>query len=231
VRVRIGARGVSVALGACLAGAAIAWLVSTPIKVERVSIRGMRMVAAGEIKRILNVRPGLPVGHGDVRRMESELERHAAFESASVSRGLTGTLHVRLVEREPVAWMRAFRCSVAEDGTLLPHVRQRDPSWICLEGVAVKHGKVSDVDAIREALAGRRYGREVDDSGGGVWRRLRSPADAWEWETGGKRIQMTSPIREDELKRLARFRRAYPEAWARARLLDLRFADRVVVKR
>lgn len=228
---RIGrwARRAGIAAGVCSAGVAVAWLVTVPLTVKRVDVRGARLVPAAEVERMAGVRPGTPIGPAKAGQIEADLKRHPGFRRVSVTRGLTGTLHVRVSEREPAAWLRGYRCAVAADGVLLPHVRQRDPSWISLDGIAVRDGRVEKPAVIGEALSGRSLGKEVDVSGGGVWRRL--PTGVWEWETGGKRIHMTSPIRTEEFKRLVRFRRAYPREWSRARLLDLRFADRVVVKR
>lgn len=223
------ARYAGLAAGAVAACAAVAWLCSVPLKIDRVNVRGARLVPPPEVERMIGVKPGTRLGPAGAEKIEEDLRRHPAFVSVSVTRGVTGTLHVRVSEREPVAWLRGYRCAVAADGVLLPHVRQRDPSWISLERVPVEKGRVKSPGVIGEALAGSSLGREADISDGGVWRRL--PADVWEWETGGKRIHMTSPIREEEFKRLTRFRRAHPRAWDRARLLDLRFAARVVVKR
>ncbi len=221
-------------LTVCLAGVLLWGLASMPVKIKRVSIRGQRYLSQAAVERMVNVKPGALVGRAEVRRIERDLIRHPAFQSVTVSRGVTGTLHVRVRERKPVAWIRAYRCAVAEDGTLLPYVRQRDPAWISLDGLKVVRGKVLKAGAVREALEGNALTQELDGfssgAGGGVWRRLPVPPPTWEWEMGGKRIHMTSPIQREEFKRLHRFQRAYPDAWARARWLDLRFADRVVVK-
>ncbi len=216
-------------VGALAGGGVLVWLTSLSITIDRVVVRGARLMKPAEVEKLVKVKPGTPMGRTEVRRVEAELARHPAFNGVSVSRGLTGTLHIRVTERNPVAWLSTYRCAVAEDGTLLSHVRRREAGWICLEGFAVEKGKVKQTDAIREALLGCALGRQEDEPSGGTWRRL--PENVWEWDRGGKRVYMTSPIDKNEFKRLKRFRRAYPEVWSRARLLDLRFAERVVVKR
>lgn len=220
------------ALAVGLAGVLLAKVVRMPVKIKRINIVGLRYLTPAEVERFMGVRPGALLTRSDVRRIERKLARHPAFLNVAVSRGVTGTLHVRAQEREPVAWMQAYRCAVAGDGTLLPHITVRDTAWIVLDGLPAQDGKVRAGHAIHEALeagslarlAGLTVAMGVDE----VWRRI--PAGCWEWDTGEKKVRLTSPLRPEEFERLQRFQQAYPDAWLRARMLDLRFADRVVVK-
>lgn len=220
------------ALAVGLAGVLLVKVARMPVKIKRINIVGLRHLTSAQVEHFVGVRPGALLTRSDVRRIERNLARHPAFRSVAVSRGVTGKLHVRVREREPVAWMQAYRCAVAGDGTLLPYIKVRDTAWMVLAGLPAQDGKVRASHAIHEALqAGslaRLAGLTVAVDGGEVWRRI--PAGCWEWGTGEKKIRLTSPLQPEEFKRLQRFQQAYPDAWLRARMLDLRFADRVVVR-
>jgi hypothetical protein len=227
-----------------------------PGRIVRISIRGARLVSRSEVARMVDVAPGAVIGNAEVRRIEMALARNPAFCGVSVSRGVTGTLHVSVREREPVAWLISHQCAVARDGTLLPHLSRRDDAWVSVNGFAVADGKAVGSDAVMEAVSALSLARELGVAGagasgagasgagasgagpglgaagsGGFWRRLSLDGGAWEWKTGDKLIHLNSPINKEEFRRLQRFTRAFPDAWARARLLDLRFAERVVVRR
>jgi len=83
--------------------------------------------------------------------------------------------------------------------------------------------------AIADALKGDGFSRGIFGGTEVTWRR--AGPSAWSVEAGRKRVTVSSPVRDEEFKRLMRFQCEYPDAWARARTLDMRFADRVVVKR
>jgi hypothetical protein len=204
---------------------------SMPVRIRRVSVQGVQHMTRGAVVKIVDVDPGAMIGPADVRRIEMTLRRHPAFAQVSVSRGLTGTLHVRVRERLPVAWLVDRDCAVAEDGFILPHVRNREAGWIRISGFTPAGGRVCEAGMIRDAICAETAARDEAFPGGGVWRRSSAGAPGWEWNAGGKKIQMTFPVERAGFVRLARFRRGYPEAFAQARLIDVRYAERVVVKR
>jgi hypothetical protein len=98
-------------------------------------------------------------------------------------------------------------------------------------GVEIVNGKAADLAAVRDASSGYERLREFAGQGEGVLRRVGPDSGAWEWDVDGKKVVFSSPVREEEMKRLQRFRREFPRAWGKARMIDLRFAERVVIKR
>jgi hypothetical protein len=118
---------------------------------------------------------------------------------------------------------------VARDGVLLPFLTLREADWIGLEGLPVSQGRITSPGLVTEALTIRGA---LAAAGADLRGTLRhAGAAGWEWVAGGKRLALSSPPQPGELTRLARFQRGFPEAWAKARALDLRYADRVVVSR
>lgn len=204
---------------------------SMPVRIRRVSVQGMKYMSREAVVKIVAVDPGTMVGPSDVRRIEMAIRRHPAFSFVSVSRGLTGTLHVRVKERVPVAWLVDRNCAVSEDGFILPHIGEREAGWIRISGFTTAGGRICEAAMIHDAIRAEAAVRDEALSGGGVWRRAPAGAPGWEWVAGGRKVQMSFPVERDGFVRLARFRRAYPEVFAQARLIDVRYAERVVVKK
>jgi len=213
---------------AVVLGAVGVWLLSRPIAVRQVSVTGTERMARAEVARLTGVAAGTTLDYGQACRAEAGLRRMPAFARATVTRGLTGVLHVRVTERAPVAWMRRAGCAVSAEGYLLPHFSRREAGWVALDDFATARGMVVDRASFAEALelAGMIGALRVGDAG--VVRRL--PTEGWEWSVAGKRVRLSSPLVPAELGRLGRFREAYPAAWSAAGRLDLRFRDRLVVK-
>jgi len=202
-----------------------------PMRVKAVAVSGAKLLSRNEVIRIAAVPPGKPVGWGTTREIEERLMRHPAFSSARVTRGFDGTLGISLVERMPVAWLASHGCAVSADGTLLTYLTRREESWPPVVGVEIRDGRVTDLGAVGAASAGYDRLRELAGEGSGVLRRVGPNAGAWEWDVDGKQVVFSSPVREEEIKRLQRFRREFPRAWGKARTVDLRFAERVVIKK
>jgi hypothetical protein len=201
-----------------------------PMRIKSVSVSGARLLSRGEVIQLAGIPSGRALGWREARRIEERLAKHPAFSSVRVSRGFDGTLGLHVVERAPVAWLVTHGCAVAADGTLLPYLNHRDEGWVALTGVEVKDGK-ADMAAVAEAMSGYGHLREIATQGKGVLRRVGSGEGVWEWDIEGKKVVFSSPVREEEIKRLQRFQREYPRAWGKARMVDLRFAERVVVKK
>jgi len=202
-----------------------------PMRVKAVSVSGGKLLSRNEIIRIAAVPMGKTVGWGGTRSIEARLIRHPAFSSVSVSRGFDGTLGISVVEREPVAWLASHGCAVSDDGTLLTYLNRREEAWPPVVGVEIKDGRISDLGAVKDATSGYGRLREYAGQGEGVLHRVGPDAGAWEWNVDGKKVVFSSPVREEEIKRLQRFRREFPRAWGKARTVDLRFAERVVIKK
>jgi len=202
-----------------------------PMRVKAVTVSGARHLSRNEVTRIAAVPAGKLVGWGGAREIEERLKRHPAFSSVHVNRGFDGTLGISVVEREPVAWLPSHGCAVSADGTLLTHLTNREEGWPPVMGVELREGRVADLAAVRDAAAGYGRLRGYVGQGEGILRRVGNDAGAWEWDVEGKKVVFSSPVREEEINRLQRFRREFPRAWGKARMVDLRFAERVVVKR
>lgn len=202
-----------------------------PMRVRAVSVSGAKRLSRSEVIRIAAVPAGKMVGWGGTGGIEQKLLRHPAFSSASVRRGFDGTLGISVTEREPVAWLSSHGCAVSADGTLLTYLTRREEGWPPVVGVDVRDGRIMDLDAVRDATSGYGRLREYAGQAEGILRRIGPDAGAWEWNVEGKKVVFSSPVREEEIKRLQRFRREFPRAWKRARTVDLRFAERVVIKR
>ncbi|MEK7474515.1 MAG: FtsQ-type POTRA domain-containing protein [Candidatus Coatesbacteria bacterium] len=215
--------GAGVALAGLMLGV---WL--TPVTVRQVSVTGTEKLARTEVARLAGVALGTRMTYGQACRVEAALGRHPAFSRVSVTRGLTGTLHVRVTERVPAVWCPRTGCALAVDGIALPHFNRREAGWVGVDGFETAKGVVTDRAAFAEALelAGLIAALGIGDAG--LIRR--TPAEGWEWSAAGKRIRFSSPLVPAEFGRLGRFREAYPAAWAGAGRLDLRFRDRLVMK-
>lgn len=211
-------------LAGSAAALAAAWMLA-PLPVERIEVSGNRRLARAEIAQMSGVRPPVRLTFAGVRVAARALAAGPAFESVRVTRGLTGTLHVGVRERAPVAWLPRTGCAVAADGRLLPHFGRREAGWIALDGLTVSSGRVAAA-AVADALALSALLAPGDGAPPGLLRRW---TGGWEWELGSRRVRCSSPARPDEVERLRRFESAFPEAWARAGRVDVRFAERVVV--
>ncbi len=219
-------------LGTALLAASGVWLLAgIPVEVKRVKVSGIRYLSPAQVERIAGIKPRMEVGRREAREVREVLEKHKAVIGASVSAGVTGTLHIRIKERVPVAWLAGESCAIAEDGIPLRHITSRDPSWATIAAMGTPGARAFDPKILREAVEGEALMRTLEEGASGAWYcRLEEPR-TWLWLSGGKRVVFSSPVSEDEVTRLGHFRRVCPKAWQSARMLDMRFADRVVVKR
>lgn len=214
-----------VVVAAAGVGLAVGYL-RLPMRMMTVQVSGLTRLSREEVVRMIGLEPGTLMGSAETRQLAQNLARRPQFASVAVSRGLTGVLHVKVAEREPVAWSVRTGCAVAADGVLLPALSVNRDAWIGLDGLAIAQGRMTDARLVAEALALFR-GLKAGGAPRGVLRGV--PGGGWEWQVDGKRIALSSPLQPAELERLWRFQRSFPDAWARARVLDLRYDARVVV--
>ena len=73
------------------------------LSVREVTVVGRRSVGRAEVVRVLGARSGEPILGFDVEAARARLESLGWIESATVTRRLPDTLHVRLIERRPFA--------------------------------------------------------------------------------------------------------------------------------
>lgn len=216
----------------CIGAVALIWfLVGLPVEIERVRISGLNAVSEAQLRRIANIELGIKVGRVRAKEIEKALLKNPLILDASVDAGVTGTLHIRIRERAPVAWLENSSCAVGVDGVLLTDIKKAEEGWLRLAGLRVEKGRVGDVGAIQEAAQAEEILRNSGEFPSGTWACRAGYADSWIWYTQGKIVRFSRPVPEKEINRLQRFKRLCPQAWARARALDMRFADRVVVNR
>jgi cell division protein FtsQ len=202
---------------------------------ERVASRGLVHLSPDEVARTACVAGGTPLLAVDPDEVEDRLRAHAWIREARVLRLPPGDLLLDVSERRPVALARI-------DGS--DSLRLVDPSGLDfapapagttadLPLVHVSPGSDGDPQVLlRAALAAARSLREHG---------LPAPAEVW-LEAGSDeglalrlpgepaRVILGTAPWESKLERLARLRSAgLPEA-ASAVSIDLRFADRVVLR-
>ncbi len=216
----------------CVGAVALIWfLAGLPVEIVRVRMSGLNALSQAQVKKAAGIELGMEVGRARAKEIETALRKDPQVLEASVDAGVTGTLHIRIRERAPAAWLENASCAVGSDGVLLPGIRKPEEEWLHLAGLKVQKGMIEDVEAIEEAAQADRAMRESGEFAPGTWACKGGYADSWIWYAQGKIVRFSRPIPEDEINRLQRFKRHCPQAWSRARALDMRFADRVVVNR
>jgi cell division protein FtsQ len=79
-------------------------------------LEGRSRTAMKDIQKALGVSKGAPILRVSLDEMREKLEAIESVKSASVERELPGTLHVRIVERQPVAlWQNNGKLSLVDD--------------------------------------------------------------------------------------------------------------------
>lgn len=113
----------------------LAAVFSPMLAVERIAVRGQKLVSQGEIKKALKDVMGKPLPQVDAEWVASRLEKFALIESISVMSAPPHTLVVRVTERTPIAivWVDGFgyayfdpagvRVGRATDSSKLPTLR------------------------------------------------------------------------------------------------------------
>jgi len=93
--------------------------------VERVSVRGLHNASADDVRRIVNPHLGRSLVHVDLEDVRAEVEALGWVKHAAVARLLPDTLHVSVIERDPIAiWQNdgALRL-IDADGAVVAPVR------------------------------------------------------------------------------------------------------------
>ena len=93
----------------------LAWSGQTGLVVRKVLVEGRRSTPPEALRHQLDVRLGMPLLAVDTAAARDRLETLAWVERASVARLLPDTVHVRLLERQPLAlWQRDGRFEVID---------------------------------------------------------------------------------------------------------------------
>ena len=93
-------------------------------QLERLYLEGRSRTPISEIEAAIGVRPGSPILQASLAEMRERLEAIPSVKKAAVERSLPGTLHVRIIEREPVAmWQhRGKQVLVDDNGVVMEGV-------------------------------------------------------------------------------------------------------------
>jgi cell division protein FtsQ len=138
-----------------------AWLVANSALFAARDIRvfGNVRLTAAEVQRLAGISIGDNVLRVGIEEAVGSLERSPWVAQASVERSLPSTLVVRVVERDPVAWLRDREgpVVVAADGTVLERAARRpsDIPFVGRWGSALEPGQrvaVSGVLRVAGAL-------------------------------------------------------------------------------
>jgi cell division protein FtsQ len=85
-------------------------------KVENLYLEGRSRTPMEEIDKALNIDKNDPILRLSLDEMRVRLEHIASIKHAAIERVLPSTLHVRIVEREPVAmWQNAGKIALVDD--------------------------------------------------------------------------------------------------------------------
>lgn len=95
-------------LAAALVGTGI-WLVwfSKVLLVEHVDVQGATTMKTSDIRAQADVPLGVPLARLDAQAIETRVARLERVDTVGVSRAWPHTVRVRIVERHPIAWVRA----------------------------------------------------------------------------------------------------------------------------
>ncbi|MCE2927536.1 MAG: cell division protein FtsQ/DivIB [Rickettsiales bacterium] len=83
---------------------------------ENLYLEGRSRTPMAEIEAAIGMKPGSPILQASLDDMRARLEKIPSVKQAAVERSLPGTLHIRIVEREPVAlWQHKGKQVLVDD--------------------------------------------------------------------------------------------------------------------
>lgn len=91
-------------------------------KVESLYLEGRGRTPMAEIQKAIGVKIGDPILQISLNEVRGRLEQVQSIKSAVVERSLPSTLHIRIVEREPVAlWQNQGKVTLVDDSGVVMH--------------------------------------------------------------------------------------------------------------
>ena len=131
-----------------LGGHAVRWAKSTPhFKLSKVVVTGHRTLRTGEIKKLLELEPGMNIFEADLAAVRERVASHPWIKRARVRMRPPHFLQVDILERKPaVLLVDRETIAVDEDGVLLGRIR--NPIAGCLpmvEGFDSRRWRPGDV--------------------------------------------------------------------------------------
>ncbi|TAN46160.1 MAG: FtsQ-type POTRA domain-containing protein [Rhodospirillales bacterium] len=194
--------------------------------VDDITVEGRNRQDADQILAALGLRRGDAILLADLDLTRARLEALAWVREATIERHLPGRLHIRLVEREPIAlWQRAGRFMLIDRGgteigpdltgefASLPVVVGPDAPQHASALFAALAAEPALAARVKAAVrvGGRRWNVKLDDIAGGIDIRLPEAQTSAAWT------------------RLARLERDYQLLEKKLLMIDLRLPDRLVV--
>lgn len=239
------------ALSLALAAGSLAWFSTTEtfaegraqfdemLALETISVEGSRRAEPDDLVTTSGLVAGTPLHEIDVEQVRLRLEAHPWVRSARVVRVPPAVVVLRIEERTPVAvaaeageepWLvdadgLPFHAASPDDVSSLPWIESPHP---------IRLGEASSELGLAAALAEALRGSSLAE---GAEIRIAAPSDpeglSLLVEGLRGRVVLGAGDLADKLRRLERLRQervALPET-ASAEVIDLRFADRAVLRR
>jgi cell division septal protein FtsQ len=209
----------------------------SPGAVEVIAVRGVRHLTAEEVARATGVSPGTPLARIDLDEVVDQLEDHDWIASARALRMPGGAVVVHVEEHQPQGLVeiggpealfavdaagRPFAATDAEAYALLPRL--------------VPDGSVTPREASETLATALRVARMLPEHDLAQPRSIGVPADddpeGFTLQLRGQeaRIVLGRDDFDTRIGNLARLLAARGDEVARAREVDLRFADQVVLR-
>jgi cell division protein FtsQ len=192
--------------------------------VDDIEVEGRAMTGRDAVLRAIGATRGTPLLAVSPRQAKAQLEALPWVRSAAVERRLPDTLHIRLVERQPLAfWQRQGKLVLIDrDGAVITGDRlERFPGLIVIVGDdAPRHAAalldmlVSQPDLAGRVIAavlvgGRRWNLQIDN---------------------GIAVQLPEDDAEAAWARLAELEHSSRLLARDVQLIDMRLPDRLVVR-
>jgi cell division protein FtsQ len=199
---------------------------SLGLKLDALTVEGRSMTAPEELLSALDAERGMPILSIDVAHARSAIEALPWVRTAKVERRLPGTVHIQIEERTPYAlWQRAGRYTLVDrEGKTLVDVPAADASLPLIVGpdapphaAALFEALNTEADLAARVRAAVRVGQ----------RRWNVYLDTFE---GGTAIRLPEDDIAAAWSRLAGLERAHQLLERDLDFIDLRIADRLVVR-
>jgi len=238
----------AIAGSACLAsaaGALYAWrhgldgprrLLHQTFALRTLSVEGARRVPAGELVAASGLRAGTPIYAIDVAAAAAALEGHPWVDSARVARMPPSVVILHVVERDPVAVAAADGAlPFLVDGSGLPFAPAEPDDVTTLPWIVAPH-PVRLGEATPELARGAALTRALRErtlaEGAEVHVAPEADAEGLSLLLPGLpgRVVFGTGGLPEKLERLARLRAARLPELAEGRVIDLRFAERAVLR-
>ncbi|HTH15469.1 MAG TPA: cell division protein FtsQ/DivIB, partial [Magnetospirillum sp.] len=195
-------------------------------RIEEITISGRGRTGLDDVAAALGSHHGEPILGVDLERVKDRLEAIPSVKMAAVERRLPGSLHLAIVERQPVAiWQNnGEHVLVDRDGRQIPGsvAGFEDLPLVVGDGAGVRADELLTMLAAEPELAPRV--RAAIRVGNRRWNLMLDDA------TAGVEVRLPEEQPEQALHRLAQLERERALTSRRVAMIDLRTPDRMVLK-